>query len=123
VEGANVVKLNGREPKLSYLSYPDFDRDPHPALTGALVVQLQTFQVHYFDYSTTDSPPILHRKEAFVSADYPSRAKFERLTRQEEHWGLYETPATIGTKQKWNQLLAQKNVRLAGHRVVKTTSV
>ncbi|MGE3538657.1 MAG: DNA phosphorothioation-associated putative methyltransferase [Candidatus Tectimicrobiota bacterium] len=122
VEGANVVKFNRRQPKISYLSYPDFDRDPHPALMGALVVQLQTFQVHYFDYSSSDSPPILHRKEVFVSADYPARAKFERLTRQEERWGLYENPSTIGTKNKWNQLLAQKSIRLAGHQVVKTPS-
>lgn len=122
VEGANVMKLNRREPKISYLSYPEFERDPHPALTGALVVQLQTFQVHYFDYSAAESPPILHRKEAFVAADYPSRAKFERLTRQEERWGLYENPSTIGTKHKWDQLLAEKRVRLAGHRVVQTIS-
>ena len=122
VEGANVVKLNRHQPKISYLSYPDFDRDPHPTLTGALIVQLQTFQVRYFDYSESDSPPILHRKEVFVAGDYPLRAKFERLTRQEERWGLYDNPSIIGTKQKWDQLLAQKSLRLAGHRVVKTTS-
>jgi DNA phosphorothioation-associated putative methyltransferase len=122
VEGANIVKLNRHKPKISYLSYPDFDRAPHPALSGALVVELQTFQVRYFDYSTSDSPPILHRKETFVPADYPARAKFQRLTRQEERWGLFENPATIGTKHKWNQLLAEKGVRLSGHRLVRTTS-
>jgi DNA phosphorothioation-associated putative methyltransferase len=122
VEGANIVKLNRHKPKISYLSYPDFDRAPHPTLSGALVVELQTFQVRYFDYSASDSPPILHRKETFVPADYPARAKFQRLTRQEERWGLYENSSTIGTKHKWNQLLAEKGVRLAGHRLVRTTS-
>jgi DNA phosphorothioation-associated putative methyltransferase len=119
VEGANVVKLNRRTPQISYLSYPDFDHDPHPALSGSLVVQLQTFQVRYLDYSTSDSPPILHRKEEFVPIDHPSRAKFARLTRQEERWGLYENPLAIGTRHKWEQLLAEKGVRLCGHRLIR----
>ena len=57
VEGANVVKLHRRVPQISYLAYPHFDHDPHPALMGSLVVHLQTLQVRYMDYRTTDSPP------------------------------------------------------------------
>jgi DNA phosphorothioation-associated putative methyltransferase len=119
VEGANIVKLHRRIPQVSYLSYPEFDRDPHPALDGSLMVHLQTFQVRYFDYSTADSPPILHRKEAFVPVDYPLRMKFARLTQQEERWGLYAHPTAIGTRHQWNQLLAEKGVRLSGHRVTR----
>jgi hypothetical protein len=84
-----------------------------------LVVHLQTLQVRYLDYRTATSPPILHRKEEFVPADYPWRAKFVRLTRQEERWGLYEDPVSIGTKRKWDQLLAEKVVRLSGHRLTR----
>ncbi len=122
VEDANVVKLHRRVPQISYLAYLTFDRDPHPALTGSLVVHLRTLQVRYVDYHTADSPPILHRKEAFVPADYPLREKFARLTRQEERWGLYEHPTAIGTRQAWDRLLAEKGVRLAGHRVVRIAS-
>lgn len=122
VENANIVKLHRHVPQVSYLAYPHFDRDPHPALRGSLVLHLQTLQVRYIDYSTTDSPPILHRKETFVPADYPLHAKFARLTRQEERWGLYEHPAAIGTRQAWGRLLADKGVRLAGHRVVRISS-
>src|SRR4030095_9965653 len=50
VEGANIVKLHRHIPQVSYLSYPEFDRDPHPALVDSLVVHLQTFQVRYFNY-------------------------------------------------------------------------
>jgi DNA phosphorothioation-associated putative methyltransferase len=113
-----VVKLNRRTPKISYLSYADFDQDPHPALTGSLVVHLQTFDVRYFDYRDAESPPILHRKEAFVAADYPSRPKFERLTRQEERRGLYDNPSAIGTRHNWHRLLADKGLRLVGHRLL-----
>lgn len=121
VDGANVVKLHRRVPQISYLAYPTFDRDPHPALTGSFVVHLRTLQVRYVDYRTADSPPILHRKETFVPADYPLREKFARLTHQEERWGLYEHPATIGTRQAWERLLAAKGVRLTGHRITRLT--
>jgi DNA phosphorothioation-associated putative methyltransferase len=115
------VKLHRRIPQVSYLSYPEFDRDPHPALVGSLIVHLQTFQVRYLDYTTSDSPPILHRKEAFVPVDYPYRMKFARLTQQEERWGLYAHPAAIGTRHQWHQLLAEKGVRLSGHRVTRVS--
>ena len=32
VEGANIIKIHRRSGKLSYLVYPDFETDPHPAL-------------------------------------------------------------------------------------------
>ncbi len=34
VDGANVIKMHRSEPKISYLSYPDFDNSPHPPLTA-----------------------------------------------------------------------------------------
>ncbi len=41
-----------------------------------------------------------------------------RFARQEKRWGLYENPSAIGTQDKWSQLLAEKGVRLAGHRLL-----
>ena len=119
VEGANVVKLCRSKPKVSYLSYPDFDKDPHPALKNALWVGLQTFRVQSRDYSESGNPPILHGKEEFVSTDYPNHDKFASLTRQEERWGLYDDPRVIGTEQGWLAALDRSHVRLKGHRVVR----
>ena len=92
VEGANIIKLSREEPRVSYLSYPDFDRDPHPALASSVVVPLQTFWVQYRDYTRETNPPILHRKEEFVAQDYPARAKFHTLTVAEEAEGLLAGP-------------------------------
>ena len=122
VEGANLIKLNRETPQISYLSYPEFERDPHPALIGSLIVSLQSLDVSYRDYSESENPPILHRKETFVPQDYPGRKKFERLTQQEERWGLYENPSSIGTQNRWEQLLDEKRVQLAGHRLVRAHS-
>ena len=122
VDGATLVKLHRAEVKVSYLSYPDFDRVAHPALTGALVVHLKKRQVKYLDYTTAPDPSILHRKELFVGQDYPKRRLFERLTRQEERLGLLDEPATIGAWSRWQARLETLQVRIIGHRVNRGTS-
>jgi len=118
VEGANIIKLRCGKPQVSYLYYPDFDCDPHPALAAALVVPLNTFHVHYREYKDSSNPPILHRKETFVAPDYPLRTKFQRLTRQEEKYHLYNDSEIIGTREGWRKVLQSKGVRLRGHRLL-----
>jgi DNA phosphorothioation-associated putative methyltransferase len=119
VEGANIVKLNHRWPQVSYLAYPKFERDPHPVLLASLVVPLKTFHIQYREYEQSGNPPILHRKETFLPPDHPLRARFERLTKQEEKHGLYEDTQTIGTRDGWAAALEKHGVRLSGHKVVK----
>ena len=119
VEDANIVKLCRRAPRVSYLSYPDFDSDPHPALLSSLLVPLQTFKIELRTFDPEKNPPILHRKEHFVAASYPLREKFARLTAQEERYGLYEAPQQIGTRAGWQNILRAKGVTLSGHRVVR----
>ena len=118
VEGANIVKLHMVEPMVSYLSYPEFEKDPHPALAAALSVHLQTFRVRTRDYASRSNRPILHRKELFVSSDYPGHEKFARLTRIEQSKGLYEDTSLIGLEQGWNETLARKGLYLRGHRLL-----
>lgn len=119
IEGATLVKFRFDEPIVSYLSYPKFDTDPHPAIAGAVTVPLQTFRVAFRDYSGYGNPPILHRKELFVPLDYPGRVKFARLTKQEERFGLLAMPELIGTRHGWEERLSEHGVRLMGHRVVR----
>lgn len=119
VEGANLIKLDRTKPEVSYLAYPHFDTDPHPALHGSLVVSLRSLKVRHLDYRESDNPPILHRKEQFVPPGYPSREKFARLTRQEGRFGLYEEPTRIGTRDGWRKALDRQGVELSGHRVVR----
>ena len=119
VDGANLIKLHTDEPKVSYLSYPDFDTDPHPTLAASMTVHLQTFRVRGRGYTASRNPPILHRKETFVASDYPHHGKFARLTRQEESKGLYDAPAHIGTRLGWEKLLSAKGLSLRGHRLVR----
>ena len=119
VDGANLVKLNRLEPRISYLTYPDFDEDPHPALAQSLSVNLQTFRVRTRDYSTYRNPPILHRKEVFLPVDHPLRPKFARLTAAEEAKGLFVEGNRIGTRHHWERILADKGLTTRGHRLIR----
>lgn len=119
---ANLVKLALDKPKVSYLLYPDFDRNPHPTLARATFAKLDRLDVDTRDYADSLNPPILHRKETFVADDYPHRAKFARLTEQEERWGLFDDDThKIGTAQGWSRRLMACGVALRGHRVVRAT--
>jgi len=117
VEGANVIKLFRVEPKVTYLAYPDFDRDPHPSLHEAVLCDLGEQEVRVRDYRASTNPPILHRKEMLVSRQYPGHTKFARLTKAEEAAGLFEHPEIIGTRNGWTLILEQKGVMLAGHQL------
>jgi DNA phosphorothioation-associated putative methyltransferase len=119
VDGANVIKLHRDSPKVSYLCYPKFEKDPHPGLSASLLVNLQTLRVTYREYAASHNPPILHRKEEFLASDHPLRLKFARLTVQEERHRLYEESHAIGTRVGWETALRERGVRLAGHRLVK----
>ncbi|HYX28775.1 MAG TPA: DNA phosphorothioation-associated putative methyltransferase, partial [Pyrinomonadaceae bacterium] len=118
VEGANIIKLCRNKAQVSYLYYPDFETNPHPALAASLVVPLRSFHVRYQDYTNSKNPFILHRKETFVAPNHSLRAKFARLTAQEVRAGLYEAPQLIGTREGWQGILNEKGVRLTGHRLL-----
>ena len=43
VDQANLIKLSVTQPQVSYLRYPNFDRDAHPTLAAAVTVNLRKF--------------------------------------------------------------------------------
>jgi DNA phosphorothioation-associated putative methyltransferase len=120
VDGANVIKIHRRSGKLSYLVYPEFEDDPHPALLRSVRVNLRTRQIDCIDYGQTSNPPVLHRKEAFLHPEHPLHARFARLTAQQEKHGLLDEPSGIGTREGWSRRLAERGFALRGHRLVRS---
>jgi DNA phosphorothioation-associated putative methyltransferase len=116
----NLLKLHTDQFAVTFLSYPDFDVDPHPALAEATKINLNTGTVTRTDYRTRANPPILHRKEAFLSRDDPRAATFARLTKQEEEFGLYRDPSRIGLRLQWQTLLARLGLAYEGHCLIET---
>lgn len=121
VEGANIVKIHRRTGKLSYLVYPQFETDPHPALLRCVKLNLRTRQIECFDYLQSGNPPVLHRKESFLLPSDPLYAKFARLTAQEEKNGLLDDASSIGTREGWSRRLAERGFTLKGHRLVRSS--
>ncbi len=119
VDGATLVKLRRDEPKLSYLCYPGFERVAHPPLVESVSMHLQTFKVRTRRYAGSANPPVLHRKETFLPASHPLRARFERLTRAEERAGLFSDTARIGNMVGWREVLDEAGVAIVGHRLVR----
>lgn len=117
VPDATIIKLQRVNRRVAYLCYPDFERDPHPALAWSLRADLRTLDVKWRDFRRAENPPVLHRKDAFVPDEHPSRSKFRRLTAQEERAELLGS-TTIGTRLGWEQALVAAGWRLAGHRLV-----
>jgi len=122
VDGANLIKLHRHSGKVSYLVYPEFETDPHPAVVRSVKLSLRTREIECFDYAGAANPPILHCKETFLTADHPLHGRFARLTAQEERHGLLDDPATIGTREGWQARLSAAGFTLRGHRLVRRKS-
>jgi DNA phosphorothioation-associated putative methyltransferase len=120
IAGANLIKLHRQTGKVSYLVYPDFETEPHPALLRSIKLNLRSREIESLDYAGSATPPILHRKGTFLPPDHPLRAKFERLTREEERAGLLDETATIGTRSGWSDRLSSMGYALRGHRLVRS---
>lgn len=122
VDGATLVKFRRDEPKISYLCYPEFEREAHPALVESVSVHLQTFRIKTRRYDASGNPPILHRKEACVAPDHPLRERFARLTKAEERAGLYEDTSRIGLRSGWQEAMEKAGIEIRGHRLITRTS-
>lgn len=121
VPDTTIVKMSRQERRISYLSYPDFERDPHPSLVGSLRVDLRSFHVKWRTFADWQNPPVLHRKETFVPEHHPTRPKFAALTRQEERAGLFDEASRVGTRAGWEAALAEAGKSVRGHRLVGTS--
>ena len=107
-EDWNIVKFYRRDFKIAYLAYPEFETKSFPELHHSYTVDLAKFSVRKSEYGKSDNPPVLHRKETFVSRDYPFFELFKSITKEGEDAGLYKNTRAIGFKKNWTQLISNK---------------
>jgi DNA phosphorothioation-associated putative methyltransferase len=104
----NIAKYYKQDFKIALLNYPDFEADAYPALHQSYTIDLQKLSLRKADYSSSDNPPILHRKETFVLPSHPLFDVFCQFTKEGEKLGLYDNTRTIGFRKNWLKLIAQK---------------
>jgi DNA phosphorothioation-associated putative methyltransferase len=110
----NIAKIAVDGRTVSFLDYPNFDQNPHPTLLRSVQVYLPKTSFNIRDYSKWDNPPILHRKDTFVTKTYPYFETFRQLTVQEEAEGLLSN-SDIGFKQAWDTFLQSRGFYLKDH--------
>ena len=113
---ANLFKFDMKNKTVSFLSYEEFWKIPHPWLNSSCCVNLMkktaTMRFYHSYKSRNDwNPPILHRKELFISKDHSEYEKWARLTEQEEMAGLLNRK-DIGRRDQWNKLLDKMGLRI-----------
>lgn len=111
----NLLKLYKRDFKISLLCYPAFENDSYPSLHTSFTIDLQKLSFRKAEYGKTDNPPILHRKETFVTEEHPLLSLFKAITKEGEEIGLYDDVRTIGFKKNWLRLISSKGHDLDSH--------
>lgn len=114
----NVAKIG--EESVSLLLYESFDASAFPALLRSTKIVGPAPAVT--DYSSRDSPPILHRKELLLRPNDPRIPRFAALTASAEKHGLFKDAKTIGTRRRWMTIMTMAGLELRGHDLVRPTS-
>ncbi|MFN3326935.1 MAG: hypothetical protein ACK5AZ_25865, partial [Bryobacteraceae bacterium] len=114
----NILKIATDGRKVSFLNYGNFDEEAHPSLIHSLRVHLPSASYTIRDFTSSENPPILHRKETFIDPLYPEYGTFAELTRQEEGFGLLSR-SSIGFREQWQRLLNEHKLQIVGHSLLK----
>lgn len=118
-----IAKFSKQSFQFSLLAYPDFDNEAYPELKTSLFVDLSKKHHRINDYSKSDNPPILHRKELMVTSDYPFFEEFTLITQEGDLAGLYENTRSIGFKLGWQATIVQAGYELVDGRLFRASAV
>lgn len=119
----NLVKLFKKDFRLSLLHYPEFYADSYPALHKSINVDLSKLSHRITEYSNSENPPILHRKESMVLDDNPYYEQFTQITSEGENAGLYQNTRIIGFKRSWLNLINRHGYELLDGRLFRSSAI
>lgn len=112
----NVARLE--KGAVGLLDYEDFDAAAFPRLIASTRVNLATGEHSRTDFTRSDNPLILHRKEQLVAPDDPRVHRWAETTRQLVNKGLFRDNHAIGRQRAWTERLASAGLTAAGDEVV-----
>ena len=112
----NVARLESDV--VALLEYEDFDTAAFPRLIASTRVNLTTGEHARTDFSRSDNPLILHRKEQLLMAHDPRVTRWAETTRRLVEIGLFKDNHAIGRRRAWTERLAQAGLIIVGDDVV-----
>ena len=112
----NVARLESDV--VALLEYEDFNTAAFPRLIASTRVNLATAEHARTDFSRSDNPLILHRKERLLMAHDSRVARWTETTRKLVEKGLFKDSHTIGRQRAWTERLAQAGLTIVGDEVV-----
>jgi DNA phosphorothioation-associated putative methyltransferase len=116
--GWNVARLQGDI--VGLLEYEDFDSAAFPRLIASTRLNLSTGETRYTDFSRSDNPLILHRKEQLVSDRDPRVPKWATTTKRLVEMGLFKNSHLIGRQKPWTERLAAAGLLVAGDEIMES---
>ena len=119
----NIIKISKKEYRVSLLNYPVFFSDSYPELHASFLLDFANNTLQKRSYKISKNPPILHRKEMFLSPDHHAVDEFRQITIEGEEAGLYESPSKIGFRKGWEELIKAKGYELTGGHLKKKSNV
>lgn len=119
----NVLKFHHRDFKVSLLQYPTFFDDPYPALKESCTIDFERRKHRVTDFSDSDNPPILHRKETFLLPTDPRVPALREMTAEAEQAGLYDKANSIGFKLSWERLISRKGYLVVDGRLAPKSTI
>ena len=119
----NIAKFWKENFRFSLLYYPGFEEQSYPELSHSLFVDLDKKHHRINDYSKSDNPPVVHRKELMVSKEHPFFEEFILITQEGEQAGLYEHTRSIGFKLGWEATINNAGYELVDGRLFRASAV
>lgn len=113
--GWNVARLQGDI--VGLLEYEDFDSAAFPRLIASTRLNLSTGETRRTDFSRSDNPLILHRKEQLVSDRDPRVLRWAETTKRLVEKDLFKNSHLIGRQKPWTERLAAAGLLVVGDEV------
>ena len=104
----HLVKIFKKEFRLSLLCYPDFYSDSYPSLKQSVNVDLSKLSHKVMDYTKSENPPILHRKETMVLSDSSYIDEFQNITAEGEAAAYMKIQGLLALNAHGKTLLIKK---------------
>ncbi len=120
LEDANVIKLHRFSGKVSYITYEDFEKKPHPPLKERMKISLRSLNIDWFDYADWGDPYLLMTKAKLLPKQHPKYQLFARLCQKQQDIGLLDDQLR---ESELRAIFHRNALTMRGHQITLTAKI